>query len=113
MLDESQTSRQTAARSTLGDLCDVLEENGNDWQRVRPRKIPAEQQARLEGHAREIFETLGMDLSSPATVHTPRRFIKGADVLGRPGAEARLLSVRMHRSYLFLRYRLGEVNDNE
>jgi hypothetical protein len=73
MLDESQTGRQAAARSAVGDLYDVLEENGNDWQRVRPRKIQAEQLRKLEGHAREIFETLGMDLSSPATEHTPRR----------------------------------------
>ena len=63
MLDESQTGRQAAAQSTLGDLDDVLEENGNDWQRVRPREIHPEHLARLEEHAREIFETLGMDLS--------------------------------------------------
>jgi riboflavin biosynthesis pyrimidine reductase len=29
------------------------------------------------------------------------------------GPAVRLLSLRMHRSYLFLRYHLGEVNDNE
>jgi GTP cyclohydrolase I len=76
MSDKSQTDTQAAARSTLGELDDILEENGNDWQRVRARKIQVEQLAGLEGHAREIFETLGMDLSSPATAHTPRRFIK-------------------------------------
>ncbi len=76
MLDESQTGRQAAAQSTLGELDDVLEENGNDWQRVRPREIHPEHLARLEEHAREIFETLGMDLSSPGTARTPRRFIK-------------------------------------
>lgn len=181
MLDESQTGRQAAARSAVGDLYDVLEENGNDWQRVRPRTIQAEQLRKLEGHAREIFETLGMDLSSPATEHTPRRLgpslvlttregearlrgrvphsckiralpqgqpsvvgqlvaeqlldelfltvaprlvgparegsrkslVEGADVLDRAGAEARLLSLRRQGSYLFLRYRLGEVNGHE
>jgi GTP cyclohydrolase IA len=76
MVDESQTAGQAPARGNLGDLDDLSEENGSDWQRVRPRKIQAGQLAKLEGNAREIFETLGMDLSSPATAHTPRRFIK-------------------------------------
>jgi hypothetical protein len=35
MLDESRTVRHAAASSTLGDLYDVLEENGSDWPRVR------------------------------------------------------------------------------
>jgi hypothetical protein len=143
MPDESQTVGDAAARGSPGELDDFLEENGNDWQRVRPRKIHAEQLARLEEHTREIFETLGMDLSSPGTARTPRRFIKavgqlvaeqlldelfltvaprlvgparegsrqslidGADVLGRAEAAARLLSLRRHRSYVFLRYCLG------
>ena len=75
MPDESQIVGDAAARGTLGELDDFLEENGNDWQRVRPRKIHGEQLARLEEHTREIFETLGMDLSSPGTARTPRRFI--------------------------------------
>ncbi len=76
MMDESQTGSHAPARSTLGELDDLLDENGNDWLRVRPRQIEAEQLVKLEGHAREIFETLGMDLSSAATARTPRRFIK-------------------------------------
>jgi GTP cyclohydrolase I len=76
MPDESQTVGDATARGTLGELDDFLEENGNDWQRVRPRKIHAEQLARFEEHTCEIFETLGMDLSSPGTARTPRRFIK-------------------------------------
>jgi GTP cyclohydrolase IA len=76
MLDESRNVRQAGASSTLGDPDDVLEENGDHWQRVRPRKIQAEHLVKLEEHAREIFEALGMDLSSPATACTPRRFIK-------------------------------------
>ena len=51
----------------MGYLGDAPEENGTDWQRVRRRKIQAEQLAKLERHAREIFETLGMDLSSLAS----------------------------------------------
>jgi GTP cyclohydrolase I len=76
MMDESQTGSHALARSTLGELDVVLEEDDGDWQRVRPRKIQVEHLTRLEEHAREIFETLGMDVSSPATARTPRRFIK-------------------------------------
>src|ERR1700716_2081202 len=57
-------------------MLDELDEDDGNWQRVRPRKIQTESLARLEGHAREIFETLGMDLSLPGTARTPRRFIK-------------------------------------
>jgi GTP cyclohydrolase I len=61
---------------TLGELDDFKDDDGRDWQHVRPRRVPAEQLARLEDHAREIFQTLGMDLGTPGTVNTPHRFIK-------------------------------------
>ncbi len=53
-----------------------LEEDDRAWQRVRPRMVSPEKLARLEAHAREIFETMGLDLSSPGTARTPQRFIK-------------------------------------
>jgi GTP cyclohydrolase I len=59
----------------IGDLDELADEDGPDWQRVRPRWIRPEQLARLEDHAREIFEVLGMDFGSPGTAQTPRRFI--------------------------------------
>lgn len=49
----------------LGDLLDL-----------RPRQLTEEQRARLEGHAAEILETLGLDLATPGTADTPRRFIQ-------------------------------------
>jgi len=52
------------------------EDEDRDWQRVRPRKVSATTLARLEAHAREIFEVMGMDLSTPGTERTPQRFIK-------------------------------------
>jgi GTP cyclohydrolase I len=55
---------------------DPHEEDDLAWQRVRPRMVSPEKLARLEAHAREIFETMGLDLSSPGTVRTPQRFIK-------------------------------------
>ena len=62
----------------------------------------------------ELYRTVAPRLVGPAGQRSSRKsLVEGADVLGKPGAEGRLLSVRMHRSDLFLRYRLGEVNDNE
>ncbi len=74
--DPDPQSQHSPSRSTVGELDDLLEEDGHDWLRVRPRRIAPEHLTRLEEHAREIFQTLGMDLSSPGTVRTPRRFIK-------------------------------------
>jgi hypothetical protein len=46
-------------------------------------------------------------LVSPAREGTRKSLIDGADVLGRAGAAPRLLTLRRHRSYVFLRYRLS------
>lgn len=40
------------------------------------RQISDEQFKKMEGYAAEIFSTLGMDLNTPATKDTPRRFIR-------------------------------------
>jgi riboflavin biosynthesis pyrimidine reductase len=61
----------------------------------------------------ELFLTVAPRLVGPARQGSRKSLVEGADVLGRPGAEARLLSLRMHRSYLFLRYHLGKDNDHE
>src|ERR1041384_1438608 len=44
--------------------------------RLQTREITEEQVQRLEGYASEIFAAMGMDLNTPATKDTPRRFIK-------------------------------------
>jgi GTP cyclohydrolase I len=44
---------------------------------LKHREISAEQIHRFEGYAAEIFAALGMDLKTPSTVDTPRRFIQG------------------------------------
>ncbi len=41
-----------------------------------PRPISPEQINRFEGYAAEIFSALGLDLESPATRDTPRRFVR-------------------------------------
>jgi GTP cyclohydrolase I len=38
--------------------------------------MSVEQMHRFEGYAAEIFSALGLDLNTPATVDTPRRFIQ-------------------------------------
>lgn len=43
---------------------------------LRPRSISPEQMQRFEGYISEIFATLGMNLQTPATDETPRRFLQ-------------------------------------
>src|SRR5215211_660556 len=44
--------------------------------RLQARMISDEQIQKFEGYASEIFSALGLDLNTPATKDTPRRFIK-------------------------------------
>lgn len=44
---------------------------------LQKRYISDEQFSRFEGYAAEIFTAFGMDLNTPATKDTPRRFIRG------------------------------------
>jgi GTP cyclohydrolase I len=43
---------------------------------LRKRPVTAEQYRKFEGYVAEIFSAFGLDLNSPATTDTPRRFIK-------------------------------------
>ena len=43
---------------------------------VLQRRIPEDQLRKFEGYAAEIFRAVGMDLDTPATRETPRRFIR-------------------------------------
>ena len=43
---------------------------------LQMRKIPEEQFHKFEGYAAEIFSAFGLDVNTPATKDTPRRFIK-------------------------------------
>ena len=40
------------------------------------RKIPEDQKRKFEGYAAEILTALGMDMNTPSTTDTPRRFIQ-------------------------------------
>jgi GTP cyclohydrolase I len=43
---------------------------------LRPRNISDEQMRQFEGYMAEIFTAFGLDLNTPATVETPRRFVR-------------------------------------
>jgi GTP cyclohydrolase I len=43
---------------------------------LQRRRVSEEQLRRFEGHAAEILTAFGLDLSTPATVDTPRRFVR-------------------------------------
>src|SRR5919198_6309105 len=45
------------------------------WEHVRRRDIDDETWERFEGYVREIFSAFGMDLDTPGTLNTPRRFL--------------------------------------
>ena len=42
---------------------------------LQERLLPGEQLERFEGYMAEIFSAFGMDVTGPATVETPRRFL--------------------------------------
>ena len=46
------------------------------WEHVAPRHIAPVELERFEGHLAEILEALGMDLETPGTRDTPRRFLQ-------------------------------------
>jgi len=46
------------------------------WDHATPRHVDAAELARFERHVAEIFEAFGMDLDTPGTRDTPRRFLQ-------------------------------------
>jgi GTP cyclohydrolase I len=55
---------------------DVAYRDAAMLQELRQRNISDEQMRRFEGYAAEIFDAFGMNMNTPATVDTPRRFIR-------------------------------------
>ncbi len=47
-----------------------------DTLKLNTRQIPEETMTKFEGYVAEIFSTFGLDLNTPATKDTPRRFVK-------------------------------------
>jgi GTP cyclohydrolase I len=61
-----------AASSRAGDP----EEEETLWEHLVPRDVRPDDWARFEDSVAEIFSAFGMDLRTPATEGTPRRFLK-------------------------------------
>src|SRR5258708_1648591 len=51
-------------------------EETTQWEQIKPRKIAPEQWRKFEGYAAEIFEAFGMDLDTPGTLTTPKRYLR-------------------------------------
>ncbi len=61
---------------------------------LRPRRIPEERLRQFEGYMTEIFSAFGMDMESPATEQTPRRFIRALyDITDGYEGDPKLLTV--------------------
>lgn len=61
------------------DMTDELEHEEMDIEaamHLRPRHITDEQWRRFQGYMAEIFTAFGMDLNTPSTRDTPKRFVK-------------------------------------
>ncbi len=55
---------------------DIEEEDLEDTLKLHSRQISGETFSKFEGYMAEIFSTMGLDLNTPATKDTPRRFVK-------------------------------------
>jgi GTP cyclohydrolase I len=51
-------------------------EETTQWEEARPRHITPAQWRKYEGYASEIFKAMGMDLETPSTLETPKRFLR-------------------------------------
>lgn len=58
----------------IGVLRPLIEED--NLLATRPRDLTPEQRERFEANVAELFEALGMDLHTPGTEETPRRFVQ-------------------------------------
>ena len=70
---EHASSRSHRSVATLGG---GDPEEGTLWEHLVPRDVGDEQWSRFEGNVAEIFSAFGMDLETPGTEDTPRRFLK-------------------------------------
>ena len=73
---------------------DLEETDIIDAMELRKRPVTADQFSRFEGYAAEIFSAFGLDMNSPATKDTPRRFIRALfDVTNGYEGDPKLLKV--------------------
>jgi GTP cyclohydrolase I len=51
-------------------------EETTHWEQVQPRTVSPDQWTKFEANAAEMFRAFGMDLDTPGTELTPKRFVK-------------------------------------
>jgi GTP cyclohydrolase IA len=76
MAEEAEVERAPAPERRMEMIqSDGDPEDSTLWEHVRPRRLNDEDWRRFESYASEIFEAMGMDLETPGTRGTPRRFL--------------------------------------
>ena len=65
--------KQMALKLDIDTDEDIYAGNGVN---IHPRLVSGEQMAKYEGYIAEIFTALGLDIDTPATEDTPRRFMR-------------------------------------
>jgi GTP cyclohydrolase I len=76
MTDEVEIARVPTSQDRIGHLpADGDPEDATLWEHVRPRTLRGEDWSRFEAYTSEIFASMGMDLGTPGTRDTPRRFL--------------------------------------
>jgi GTP cyclohydrolase I len=51
-------------------------EETTHWEQVQPRTVSPDKWAKFEANAAEMFQAFGMDLDTPGTQLTPKRFVR-------------------------------------
>jgi GTP cyclohydrolase I len=74
MTDQPGSTSVHGFRRAIRELGDP--EDATPWEGVALRDLDPEVQKRFEGIVAEIFSAFGMDLDTPATKDTPRRFLR-------------------------------------
>jgi len=76
MTDEGEALHIPASDHRLGLLQgDGDPEDATLWEHVKPRRLQEDDWMRFESYTAEIFAAMGMDLDTPGTRATPRRFL--------------------------------------
>jgi GTP cyclohydrolase IA len=74
--DETDSTVEWSPGERTAPLKSGDPEEGSLWEHLVPRDVRPEDWRRFEGNVAEIFSAFGMDLDTPATEGTPRRFLR-------------------------------------
>ncbi len=59
----------------MADRTEFDDFNVDELQQINRRNISTEQRIKFEGYMKEIFEAYGMDMNTPSTFETPKRYL--------------------------------------